>query len=184
MCGDDRAGTGFRVDLQLAADERGAFAHADEPEPSESRLMGDQLRIEADAVVLDHRDHALVAVFDDDGNVLRLGVAINVRQRFLHDREYIRLHVARQPQLLDGARAQAEADRRLAGLPFRDELLQRGAETVFLEQTRTQTERDVMDGAAQLHDGILSEGERLSPVLRKRVIALTAPRANVNPVSS
>ena len=69
-------GAGARLDAEPAADETDALAHPDEPEA----VVAVASRVEAPAVVLDHRGDEPVRLRQQDAHVLRLRVLDDVRR--------------------------------------------------------------------------------------------------------
>src|SRR5487761_2154459 len=79
----DRAGSGRRAKVEAAADERQAFAGADETE-SPPRTGPRRLPVEPDAAVRYANDDFSVATLDLDAGPIGAGVLGHVDQQFPH----------------------------------------------------------------------------------------------------
>src|SRR4249919_2592042 len=96
--GGSEPGRGF--DGQFAADQRRALAHADEPK----RRYGFGREVvdrEPAPVILDHEDDPVVASFEEDADMRRARMLVDVVQRLLCETIQIRFDIRPQPYSID-----------------------------------------------------------------------------------
>ena len=108
-------------------------------------------RVEAGAVVLDHRGHRGLPPRDRDADVVRVRVLDDVRERLLHDPVERRLDLARQPRLAE-RRVEVDANPRLLGERL-GQPLERGHETEVVEHGRTQLDGEPAHVLERVDDG-------------------------------
>src|SRR5436190_4118429 len=80
---DRRAAASCRFDLQMTANEGGAFAHPDQSQSTAICVRAG--RLEPDTVVLDDERHVLGTAFEHDINVVRSGMLGHIVERLLSE---------------------------------------------------------------------------------------------------
>src|SRR5256885_15530862 len=133
------------LELQRGGDERRALTHAGHTDA----VVGQPLRVEAYAVVLDHEDNLTVARGEHDIDAARVCVLRDVVERFLSDSIERDLGVAGK---LAGFEAAESELRRNADVcrPLADEPRQRRREPELVERARAKLPREEIEVAADL----------------------------------
>src|SRR5258708_4277338 len=158
--GDHGALAGFTLEADLAAEQRGALTHPDQPDGS--RVV-DLRGGDAAAVVFDDEEHAPLLLAGADDHPGGTGVPHDVGERLLEDAEEGRVQVGIErgivPQRAGHVALDAGAALEFVGLPF-----ERGDEPQIIENAGAQLRRDP---AHRLDGGVNVPGHGLDLVVER-----------------